>query len=643
MFSAKDEFRKREATIASEQNINKKITLILNLAFDFLYKNSTDYAQKLLDQAQQLAKSVGNYEALQRIQLGKETLNYFHTDYTLSMNLTNQSIVIFTENSDKEALAETYVNLGVTRWRQGEYSQGLEYTFKSIHLFQEIEAKAQISHALYLLGNYYLELGDIENAKTKFEQAQQITDNNLQFRNEKSRCLIGFANVALQQSNYDEAMKCLQEAESIQKFSGNQSILASIYNGFGKIYAQLDQFEIALKYFSKSLDIRLTFPDKHPLISTYLDLGECCLMHNKPNDAINYLENALQWSTKLLAKVKLYRTYYLMSQVYEALNKPAKAYEHLKQYNTLKELVIGKDAILKIRNLETQITIERIEKESEIYRLKNVELRKLNEEIERKNRSITDSIEYARRIQDAMLPIMSANEDQTFILLKPLDIVSGDFYWFTNVPNPQGNTSLRVITAVDCTGHGVPGAFMSMIGNDLLDNIVIERGITSPHEVLNHLHQGVLKALKQKYTNNHDGMDISLVVIDDTNHKLYFAGANNPLVYIQDNQLHIIKGDKFGIGGGIHFMDIEFQQHCVSFANSPITFYIFSDGFQDQFGGPKNKKFMRNRLYQLLFEIHHLPLTEQKTRLNNTLKNWMGEEPQVDDILVMGVKIGDKT
>ena len=154
------------------------------------------------------------------------------------------------------------------------------------------------------------------------------------------------------------------------------------------------------------------------------------------------------------------------------------------------------------------------------------------------------------------------------------------------------------------------------------------------------MHRGVLKALKQEHTDNHDGMDIALVVIDEANEELYFAGANRPLVYIQDNQLHIIKGNKFGIGGGLYFQNISFQQHRVSFAHQPTTLYLFSDGFQDQFGGSKNKKFMRNRFYQLLFDIHSLPLAEQQQQLDQALQNWMGDESQVDDILVMGIRLG---
>lgn len=154
------------------------------------------------------------------------------------------------------------------------------------------------------------------------------------------------------------------------------------------------------------------------------------------------------------------------------------------------------------------------------------------------------------------------------------------------------------------------------------------------------MHLGVKRALKQDQTDNQDGMDMAFVMIDEAEKCLYFAGANNPLVYVQDGVLNLIKGDKQGIGGGKHRPNNKFTQHAVSFKDTASTFYIFSDGYQDQFGGEQNKKFMKPRFRQLLFDIHHLPMTKQHEALANTLDNWKGEEPQVDDILVMGLKLG---
>jgi serine phosphatase RsbU (regulator of sigma subunit) len=253
------------------------------------------------------------------------------------------------------------------------------------------------------------------------------------------------------------------------------------------------------------------------------------------------------------------------------------------------------------------------------------------------NKNITDSINYAQRIQKAILPEMKqvkgAFED-AFVLFRPRDVVSGDFYWFH-----ETKTHI-VIAVVDCTGHGVPGAFMSMIGNELLNHIVLEGQIIQPSEVLTRMHEGIRNALRQQTgTNAQDGMDLALCTIDKEKNKLYFSGAKNPLIYIQDGQVHHIKGDKWPIGGHQRGLERNYRDHEIDLSLGQI-FYVFSDGYQDQFGGGDGRKFMIKRLKQLLLDIHRLPLPDQCKALESTLDEWMTgtNEAQVDDILMIGFK-----
>ena len=259
--------------------------------------------------------------------------------------------------------------------------------------------------------------------------------------------------------------------------------------------------------------------------------------------------------------------------------------------------------------------------------------------IESKNKDITDSINYAKQIQQAILPSSKSLQDylkDSFIFFKPRDIVSGDFYWFARVTN--GIKDKFIITAVDCTGHGVPGAFMSMIGVNLL-NQIIARKITKSSLILTSLHQGVRKALKQKETENRDGMDMALCVIDKENKTLTFSGAKSPMIYIQDGEIKQIKGDKVAIGGRQHEDKRIFGEHTISIEKE-TTVYIFSDGFPDQFGGEKGRKFMIKRFRDLLVKIHQKTMEEQKAILDKTLNNWIDNRyKQIDDILVIGFKI----
>jgi len=310
------------------------------------------------------------------------------------------------------------------------------------------------------------------------------------------------------------------------------------------------------------------------------------------------------------------------------------------QFSPLSEHDILGNSLIVMRNqLKQQINQlkenEEMLEQKVILRTKEVVAQK--EEIEKKNKDITASINYAQRIQQAMLPQkkqIKETFDDAFIYFNPRDIVSGDFYWYSN-------TNDRVIiTAIDCTGHGVPGAFMSLIGEAYLNQIIERQEITEADVILNELHKYIRKALKQDEYENHDGMDMALCSIDLVNKNLQFAGAKNPLIYIQDNELYIIKGDKHPIGGVQWEKDSErkFTKHLVDISK-PTTFYIYSDGFGDQFGGEEQRKFMVKKLNTLLFEIHQEPCSVQEALLSEIFDKWRGERQQIDDVLVVGCKI----
>ncbi|MFN4234454.1 MAG: two-component regulator propeller domain-containing protein [Bacteroidia bacterium] len=275
----------------------------------------------------------------------------------------------------------------------------------------------------------------------------------------------------------------------------------------------------------------------------------------------------------------------------------------------------------------------RIREEKRVLELK-VQERTL--ELAQKNKDITSSIEYAKRIQEAILPqqeVIFKNFPRSFILYKPKDIVSGDFYWFASKNNK------KIIAAVDCTGHGVPGAFMSMIGHNLLNQIVIENGITSAAEILNQLNLGVQQALKQNQNSEtRDGMDVCLCIFDDEKMKLEFAGAYRPLYIIDKNKnLQIIEGNKFPIGGNQISGERRYNSHTIDI-KSGDTFYMFSDGYADQFGGEKGKKFMLKRFQQLLIDIYDYSLKGQGELLDKNIEQWKNGAEQVDDILVIGIR-----
>lgn len=300
------------------------------------------------------------------------------------------------------------------------------------------------------------------------------------------------------------------------------------------------------------------------------------------------------------------------------------------------------EEIVKERTAEIVQQKEEIQTQKEEIEAQRDMLVDKNEFIEKQNENITSSIQYASRIQQALLPDkneFSESFADYFILFKPRDIVSGDFFWLKKVEH------FILIAVADCTGHGVPGAFMSMLGIAFLNEIVTKREITKASEVLEEMRLQVKKSLKQKGNEkeNKDGMDIAFLTIDTKEMEFQFAGAHNHLYHIRDNNLTKIKGDRQPIA--VHPREVPFTNHENKIKSNDV-FYMFSDGFPDQFGGNEYTKFSVKKLQNLLLEIHPKPFVEQKNILDNKLEKWIDEYPrdknrlrQIDDILVIGLKI----
>ncbi|MCS6968569.1 MAG: SpoIIE family protein phosphatase [Cytophagales bacterium] len=301
------------------------------------------------------------------------------------------------------------------------------------------------------------------------------------------------------------------------------------------------------------------------------------------------------------------------------------------------------NAELTLKNAEIERQKEEIMMQNHNIMLQNAKIEEQRDKIHAKNQQILASLNYASRIQSYMLPSVERIRQtlpEFFVFYKPRDVVSGDFYWFADIE--EGSDRKIIIAAADCTGHGVPGGFMSMIGNKLLDEIVYMKNIYSPDQILNELHQGINKSLRQNETRNNDGMDISICVILPQEEKIQIASAKNPVIYIQNEELYEIKGDKLSVGG-VATEPRNYSLHEINI-NQLTTIYMFSDGIQDQFGGPEGKKFMLRNLRNQLVAISDKPAQEQHIAIENILKNWMEGyqtiQKQIDDMMLIGFKVG---
>lgn len=279
-----------------------------------------------------------------------------------------------------------------------------------------------------------------------------------------------------------------------------------------------------------------------------------------------------------------------------------------------------------------------LEKANTVINKKNMDLMMAYEIIELKNKDITDSIQYAKRIQEALLPgTADFNKvfPSAFILYLPKDIVSGDFYWYYQ------KDDIFVWASVDCTGHGVPGAFMSVIGSTVLNHIVIEQGITNPASILNYLNKEVKLILKQTEVSTqktYDGMEVGLCAYDSKKNIITFSGANRPLYFVRNNELMEIKGDKIPIGAGPFQSSGLFTDHVFELQQGD-AFYLSSDGYGDQFGGSNDRKFTTKKLKDMILQTQSYSLADQQKILHKVLDDWRGKTSQTDDILIMGVQI----
>ncbi|MEH0157180.1 7TM diverse intracellular signaling domain-containing protein [Limibacter armeniacum] len=311
----------------------------------------------------------------------------------------------------------------------------------------------------------------------------------------------------------------------------------------------------------------------------------------------------------------------------EQLNKELDDINH-----NLEETVMERTNSLQEANEELNTQNLQIAEQNEELEQQSQQLKKVNEEI-------TSSIQYAKQIQRALLPSQEVlkkyfGEDGYFIFYQPRNIVSGDFYFVEEVDDKL------IVVAADCTGHGVPGAFMSFIGIQSLTEIIIKNKITSPDLILNRLHEQVYKALRQSTSGNRDGMELSIICIDRNKNELQYAGAKNPLLIFKGKEEDLIKGDAAPIGGNVYQQDRVYTLHTIPL-DEPVTFYMYSDGYKDQFGGKNNMKFMAKNFRRFLTLLHKDPMGEQESILRDNLFQWMshGNEKQTDDILVMGFKL----
>jgi len=654
------------------------------------YKLAVEFFQKALKINEDINNKKGIAAALGNIGLvhwNQESYD-LAVDYFLkaleiyeSLSISDDKVIAL---SGKRGISRCYGNIGVIHEEQGNYDQSIEYYQKALEIFIELDDNASVSICYMNIGLVHSDLGNYETAIEFYEKSISISEEI----GDKSGlahvlCNIASTNISLAsaetlpdkkqeyyQRSVDYGIKSIEIAEEIGELPGINFAAKTLR----KAYKGLGMYDKAFKY----AEIYITTQDS--------------MFNEDKINAIQEMETRYQ-TEKKEQQIKLQETE-LAKTLAENSRQRIVMYSFIAGFIIvvvftllLISLFIQKkkaNRLLLVRNEEILQRNEEIITQRNSIEEKNEELNQQNEEIatqrdeieEQRDKvilqkeiiegihtKISQSIDYAKRIQTSILPdgiILNKYFDDHFVLFKPRDVVSGDFYWVTHVEDQT------IVTAADCTGHGVPGAFMSMLGVSFLREIVINEYITHPGVILRKLRKVIINALKQKEEtgdselglSNNDGMDMALISIDHKTNMMQYAGANNPLYIINPNRKEWPK-EAFPFGnnlGGVEIkpdkMPISIYKKMDKFITHEIQLekgdqlYMFSDGFADQFGGEDfacrqtgGKKFKYKPFKKLLLDNADKPMQEQKEILEKTFEEWRGDLEQIDDVVVLGIKI----
>ena len=583
--------------------------------------------------------------------------------------------------------SESYAWLGYLNQGKGNIELSLEYSNKSLKNFQEIGDKKAIGTALGNIGFIYKEQEMLKEALDYYNRSIALYEE-ISYQNGLASAFGNIGDIHEKQGKTKEALDYHNRSLRIGEEIGDKKGIASSLNRIGIIYYNQGKIKEALDYYNNSLSIQVQIGDKKGIAISLNNIGIIYNDKGELTEALEYGQKSLTISQEIGFPDNISQASRLLSEVYQKQDKGMKALEMYKLYIQMHDSIYNQEiqktaaqqqARYEYKNQKTiddaaydiLLAVEQEEKEkqqilagaisiglglvvifllfvfnrliitrkqkgvieqqkAEVEQQKEV-LELAHDELEEKNQEIMDSIVYAKRIQSAILPplkLVKKYLQESFILYKPKDVVAGDFYW---MENKDGKV---LFAAADCTGHGVPGAMVSVVCNNGLNRSVREHGLTIPGEILDKTREIVVNEFEKSEEDVKDGMDIALCSIEGM--KLQYAGAYNPLWIIRNGEVLETKANKQPIG---QFEKPEpYTTHNFDLEKGDAI-YIFSDGYIDQFGGEKEKKFKAKAFRELLLSIQDKAMEEQKKSIDEAFETWKGDLEQIDDVCVIGVRI----
>ncbi len=578
-------------------------------------------------------------------------INCFAQDTEDKINNYKEQLEKYRKSGDINNELEYSSKLAFVYWQNGELDKALNHFKRSLEINEKLDNPNGIKLINYYLGMIYSEKEDYQKSVNAFKKGIKIS-RELGMKESILHGLINLAQTYQNKSEYKKSNQYGLEAYNLAKEQNDMKQIRSAAGILTENYKKLGNSEKSIHYFEVFSSI-----DKHLKNEEITEIKE--ESQSQVNQAISEKEKTKNELAKEIDKRKSAQDSLAKAeqmtreqqmriemQDLELKRKQAKIKLERTIRNTLiigVVLIIGVTMLLYRFYKQKQRANLMLAEQNEQINKKNKQIQEQKNKLEIQNTKLSDSIDYAQNIQSAILPtdLFNNKEIEAFVLYKPKDIVSGDFYWYTYKEGTDNQKQI-FIAAVDCTGHGVPGAFMSMIGNRSLNEIIVEKNINEPADILYNLNLNIIDALNQEYSDNTDGMDVCLVRIDLNNNSkdVYFAGAKRPLYFVKngDPEMNKIKGNRYSIGGLYkNKRKKEFESHHLTVDKGDVL-YLTTDGIIDQVN-ENRKRFSSTRLLSVLYNNLSNPMEKQGKILEKRLEDFRGDSEQRDDITVIGIKI----
>lgn len=683
-----EDLRKLQNNYAKKKGQPESIAILIELSektYSIDRLRSEEIAKKAVSEARPFKTE--NCFAMAMLRL---TNVYFDNGkYEESYYLADTLLELATKLNNNHIYADACKIIGRRYHFRGEYDKALEYYLKGLQYFEKENNKSAMAEIFNSMGGVYLNQEDNKNAYHYYRKAQ-IHSFALENKNGIARGYLNMANVLIVIKELPKAKLFLDSAYYYYNLIKSKEGIAYVYSTYSEIYIAAGKTDSALVKLLEAREVIKSLNKLYTLSQTNLGIAALYVQKKDYTKALNYIDEGIETAQKTKQSHNLMPLLLMKSQVLEKTGNISEAFSNFKLYKQYSDSVINAKTIRK--QTEDALTYDynkreyqrELEKQKELatqkeketkqrflfnailggllilmlvlflvirsYRIKQksnkiiaqqkAEVEKQHHLLQEKNREVLDSIQYSKRLQEAILPSIETVKKhlpESFILYQPKDIVAGDFYWMEVVK--QENEKLILLAAADCTGHGVPGALVSVVCSNALNRAVIEFGLTQPSDILNKTRELVIATFEKSDKEVKDGMDISLISIHQNrlDATIKWSGANNPLWIIsQEGDFKELKADKQPIGK--HTVQVPFTQHSMKL-NKGDKLFLFTDGLADQFGGDKGKKFKYKQMIETLMTANHMNMEECQEHLHKAFISWKGNLEQVDDVCVIGIKL----